>query len=309
MSSKTSEPTASRLTPEVTTKLFQASKPPPSTLPAVLAVFEALADRLSFGLGALTSLSPNLTLDSITRGYPTDVPTADAAVVGASAFVPQWNGRIQVHYDRLLMVRFVEAMFGGNAARPMSASTRELTAFESALVISITDVILKEIQATFSGNGDISLTDIACSPTESGRPLRDDPTGAIVAQFRMPQFGDALWIALPAVGLDLVADTTSTREHHDTPGLDPRWTRDLGQTLGGTSMSLVAVAHAATISIGDVAVLRPGSLLEFDAECLNAVRLECADQAVLVGRLGQSKGRYTLCVETMASMTTDRDGK
>ncbi len=309
MSDNTSEPTASRLTPEVTTKLFQASKPPPSTLPAVLAVFEALADRLSCGLGALTSLTSNFTLESITRGYPTDVPTADAAVVGASAFVPQWNGRIQVHYDRLLVARFVEVMFGGNAARPMSAPTRELTAFETALVMSITDVILKEIQAAFGGNGDISFTDIACLSTESGSPLRDEPTDAIVAEFRMPQFGDALWMALPAVGLDLVADTPSMREHHDAPGLDPRWTRDLRQTLGGTSMSLVAVAHAATISIGDVAVLRPGSLLEFDAECLNAVRLECADQVVLVGRLGQSKGRYTLCVETMASMTTDRDGK
>ena len=198
-------------------------------------------------------------------------------------------------------------MFGGNAARPMSAPTRGLTAFETAMVMRMTDVVLQEIQAAFNGICDISFTDIACSGAQAGGPPRTDPANAIVARFRRTEFGDALCVALPAVGVDLIADTPSTRDDPDAPGLDPRWTRDLQRTLGGTPMTLVAVAHAPSISIGNVAALRPGSLLEFDAACLNGVRLHCADQSVLVGRLGQSKGRYTLSVESMTPPPTDRD--
>ena len=291
----------------VATKLFQASKPPPSAQPAVLAIFEPLTDRLGRGLDAFTSLTTTLALESLTRGYPADVAVTEAAVVAASAFIPQWNGFVQIHYDRLFLSRGMEAMFGGNAARPMSAPTRELTALETALVMSMTDVVLQEIQVAFNGVCDISFADIACSGSQAGGCRREDSANAVVARFRRPEFGDALCVALPAVGVDLIADTPSTRDDPDVPGLDPRWTRDLQRTLAGTPMRLVAVAHAPSISIGDVAALRPGSLLEFDAACLNGVRLHCADQAVLVGRLGQSKGRYTLSVESMTPAPTDRD--
>ena len=87
-----SETTGSGPPPGVATKLFQANKPPPSAQPAVLAIFEALTDRLSRGLGAFTSSTTTLTLESLTRGYPADVVVTEAAVVAASAFVPQWNG-------------------------------------------------------------------------------------------------------------------------------------------------------------------------------------------------------------------------
>jgi flagellar motor switch protein FliM len=57
--------------------------------------------------------------------------------------------------------------------------------------------------------------------------------------------------------------------------------------------------------LGDVAALQPGSLVEFDADQLEHVRIESEGEAIFEGQLGQQKGFFSICIETPVAAKPD----
>ena len=87
--------------------------------------------------------------------------------------------------------------------------------------------------------------------------------------------------------------------------IDPSWSHNLAESIGRTEVDIVAVAAGPPMLLGDVAALQPGSVVEFDADQLEHVRIESEGEAIFEGQLGQQKGFFSICLETPVAAKPD----
>jgi flagellar motor switch protein FliM len=123
----------------------------------------------------------------------------------------------------------------------------------------------------------------------------------IVVALHLTEIDERIVVALPARGLELIRDQISVLVEPEVVDLDPNWSRSLEHSVYKTEIDLVAVAEGPPLLLGDIARMRPGSLIEFDAACLEHVNIESDGETLFQGKLGQSKGYLSICVEAPVS--------
>ena len=166
--------------------------------------------------------------------------------------------------------------------------------------MNLAETVLKTMCLNFSARAPLSMTDLASPHRLPPASSRAKPVDYVVFDVSLPATGDCLTVGLPASALDALQDPPA-RVPRNLIDLDPSWTRDLRTAITHAAIEFIATTDAPDLELGDIAALQPGSLLEFDGACLNAVRLECADEAVFIGRLGRSKGFYTIGIDASAA--------
>jgi flagellar motor switch protein FliM len=137
-------------------------------------------------------------------------------------------------------------------------------------------------------------------------PFGKDKSDLVLIQLLLENFDERIVIALPARGLELVRDQIVVPEEEAPPvEIDPSWSRNLAESIGRTEVDIVAVATGPPMLLGDVAALQPGSVVEFDAQQLEHVRIESDGEAIFEGQLGQQKGFFSICLETPVAAKPD----
>lgn len=118
---------------------------------------------------------------------------------------------------------------------------------------------------------------------------------------RLGELDEWVIVTLPARGLELARHLIAAPSEETPVELDPNWSRYLEQNVGRTEVDLVAVAAGPPMLLGEIARLQPGSLVEFDADRLEYVQIESDGEAIFEGKLGQTKGFLSICIETPLS--------
>ncbi len=283
-----------------TTRLFQPTQSPPAVSPAVRDRIDTFAAACASALCTETSLEGSGVATPPTRGLASERISLDPMAVTASALIVEWNARALLTFDRMLFFRLFDAMYGGDPLQRSSMPQRPLTAFETAVAMNLAETVLKTMCLTFSARAPLSMTDLASPHRLPPASSRAKPVDYVVFDVSLPATGDCLTVGLPASGLDALQDPPE-RVPRNLIDLDPSWTRGLRTAITHAAIEFIATTDAPDLELGDIAALQPGSLLEFDGACLNAVRLECADEAVFIGRLGRSKGFYTIGIDASAA--------
>ena len=134
-----------------------------------------------------------------------------------------------------------------------------------------------------------------------------DRSELVAAQMRLGETEEWLVVAIPARGLELAREQIAAPPEEPPLELDPNWSRSLEQSVARTEVELVAIAAGPPMLLGEVAGLEPGSLIEFDAELLEIVQIESDGEAIFEGRLGQSKGNFSICIEAPLKAATDEE--
>lgn len=83
----------------------------------------------------------------------------------------------------------------------------------------------------------------------------------------------------------------------EAPVFDADWTKMLKRNVGTASVLLQAKMDGLCLPLHIIRGLQPGSMIEFSGEVMKSVRLTCGDEPTFVGRLGQSRGLFTVLLE------------
>lgn len=283
-------------------RLFERSPPRLLELPAFQKILADFVVRCSMVMRESAALETTLALDHVAE-MPAAEPLSNGDDAVCVAFrVPVWNARMLVALDRPLVHAVLDAMCGGAGGGQPSAGRRPLTGLETDIAGHIASAIAKQLSDALADVSpfEFRLEAVAVDPPEHEAPA----SSCFVVSLRLIGLEQSIEVVFPALPIQLARDKLTMRDPVSPPDLDPGWSRRFQQGVVSTEVELVALAAGPVLTLGDIARLAVGSLVELESASLRHVRLESGGEPVFEGRLGQARGCFTICLEAPLKSAT-----
>lgn len=279
-------------------RLFEHSRPQFARMDALNARMSAAAVQCGQLLQELTSLEMTGELIDIKQAKLGEGLTQFRGAVRVNFLVHSWRSVIVVCFSPGLLFRMLDAMFGGDGVARAPTAPRDLKHIESRIAMRAATSVVDALRESLADVAPIAATFDHVTWSEDPASLVDSEDEAVIVGIRIAELGEQILATLPVRMLEDARGKLQTKEHDEEPEMDPTWRRTFERNVLTSEVELVAVAPGPAMRIGDVAGLRPGSLVELDSNALHSVRITCSDESLFEGRLGQSKGYFTICLET-----------
>ncbi len=287
------------------TEIFHNTLAPIAELPALRAIFADGAARTSSALRQTFGLQLPVSFEHAIQHPAGEALAPCSGMVGVIYLVAEWGARVVVSFDRMLLFRALDAMYGGDGRGVGPAPSRALTRLELSITEQLARAIIERFQAPLAPFISFGCAVERIEQVFDPAIFEKDRTELVAAQMRLGEADEWLVVALPARGLELARAAIAAPQEDEPVELDPNWSRCLEQNVSRTEVDIVAVAAGPPMLLGEIARLEPGSLIEFEAELLEVVRIESDGEPIFEGRLGQTKGFLSVCVEAPLSADAD----
>ena len=279
------------------THIFHNTAAPIVELPAMLEIFTAGAEGCAAALKDVFAFESGIAFQQSLQQPLNEALAPCAGRIAAVFTVPEWSARAVVAFDRVILFRALDAMYGGSGKLDGPAPARDLTGLEQSVAGKLAKVIIAEFQSRLSPFVAFDCVLETVEPAFDGALFEKDRYELISIQMRLGDLDEWVIVTLPARGVELARPLLIAPTEEPQVELDPSWGRILEQNVGRAEVELIAVAEGPPMLLGDVAGLQPGSLIEFDADRLEYVQIESDGEAIFEGQLGQSKGFLSISVQ------------
>lgn len=294
-----SDPTPSRPPPVL--RLFERSRPRTIDLPGMRDLFADFARACAGIIRQVGELDVNAELEVLEQTAGPQLPQGPATLDVAS-FMPECNAFAIVRFDSILLFRALDAMYGGDPRSRSMAPERPLTPLERAVLLTLTRDLLARLMP------DLGLLHAGAAQMAQDidpQRLKGAEAETVLARLRLVEFGDRITVALPASALDRLGQRLMHEQTADARVVDPGWAQDVARAVGSIKLPVVATIECPMMPLGAIAELRPGGLIEFSGETMRSITLTSGDSPVFTGRLGQSRGMFTILLERPARAQTN----
>jgi flagellar motor switch protein FliM len=283
------------------THIFQNALASIVEMPELLAIFAESAEGSAAALKDVFALDTGLAFQQAVQQPTGEALAPCVGRVAAIYAITEWGARAVVAFDRLVLFRALDTMYGGDGKLSGPAPARSLTGLEQSVAGQLAKVVITEIQTRLAPFVAFDCVLETVAEEFDAALFEKDRYEFISVQMRLGDLDEWVIVALPARGVELARDLMAAPSEEAPIELDPNWSRTLEHNVGRTEIDLVAVAAGPPMLLGEVARLQPGSLVEFDADRLEYVQIESDGEAIFEGQLGQSKGYLSICIESPLS--------
>jgi len=279
----------------VIVRLLQRSRPMPTELPSIRQRIESYARSCSAMLREVASLETTVTVEEFKQQEARAVLHHLPGTLLVSSFVPFWNARIGIRLDRSLLIRALDALYGGDPKKLGSRPpARALTSLERSLAISLARGFVSELLSALGEAERSTATEERLVEPGEQENLGVAKMEYVAASLKLVDYGELLTVAFPIVAIERLAEQLEANDTEEERVVDLDWTEQFRRNVELSTVELVAKIDGPRLLLSDVAALKPGSLIEFDREFIRNVTLVAGEQPVFKGRLGQSRGNFTV---------------
>ncbi len=282
------------------TEIFHNTLAPIAEMPALRAVFAANADACSADLLETFSLQAGFAFVQSVQAPSGEALAPCGGRVAAIYSIAEWGARAVVAFDRQILFRALDAMYGGDG-QVDAPPARDLTGLERAVAAKMAKTVMARFQTSLAPFIAFECALESLDTEFDVAVFEKDRYDLVAVQMRLGDLDEWVIVALPVRGLELARSQIAAPSEEAPVELDPNWGRYLEQNVGRTEVDVVAVAAGPPMMLREVAQLRPGSLIEFEAERLECVQIESDGEPIFEGQLGQTKGYLSVCIETPLS--------
>jgi flagellar motor switch protein FliM len=282
----------------ITEKLKEIAKLSLDRLPVLNSIFEDMAVTCVERFRDYCSPAFTAFVNQVASGDSWDLLEARADSIAVIFYCREWDARILLGLERRLVFAIIEAMFGGDGSELPFDGTRPFTALETRIGRLVCEFAAKALEASFGKVCEISLayerTETALEFTTLGQSSMIMIEAKIL--FQVLDQGGVLFVLIPQNTMNPIRQKLE-RERRPLPSsYDPRWTSALTQRVSKAEVILCAMIEGKNIELDDILRLEAGKTIELTGTDQNII-LECEGDRLFRGRLGQSRGHFTITVD------------
>lgn len=241
-----------------------------------------------------------LRLGEVDLGKAGDVLAAHSESIATAALrAAQWDATLLAGLDRDFLYSLVDVIFGGAGAETPFRPERNLTRIETEVVRVVFGQMTRALERSFDQTGAVSFsverTDMPPAYDVIGRP--SSVIAVATVELACAVGGGRMFIAVPQSAFVFLRPPPARKAASPAPVLDPQWRNLLGNRLYGADVTMTAVLGSKQMTLGEIADLRLGQIIEIDSVTGHRVSLDCNGQKLYWCKLAQANGAYSLNVE------------
>ena len=218
----------------------------------------------------------------------------DAMVVAASASSPD---ALVMTLDAQAIAIIINCFFGGDPEMPTSPIDRDLSPIER----EVATTLFSQFAEAFNGSGPRAFNFKFPLPAPlygeemEKHALRDGPAARIVFHLGDKNAPGVFAVTMPQRVL-LKHRGDAVAADAGNPQAESGWKARFGEEIMRSSVALEATIPLNSMTLGEVAMLAPGMVIEMPENAQAATRLSARDQTVFVCEFGKLGHNYTVRV-------------
>jgi flagellar motor switch protein FliM len=211
------------------------------------------------------------------------------------------RGTLVLMFEVPLVVAIVESRFGGNGRFPINLTNRDFTPFEMKSMRGVVETALEQLKAAWEPVGRFETETLRQETNAQFASFGAAEDLIIVNMFdvSIDHGRGRLAVYVPCAAVDPLYDQLTSGIVSETPDHDPRWSSSLKGSVAEASITLNAELGQIEISVGDLAMLRPGNVFEMDRP--RSVVVQASGIPLFRGRWGRHGSKVGVLVEERLS--------
>ena len=281
-------------------RLFDSAGISLDRMPMLRVIFDRLAMQCSENARQLSTAPAYFSVHSIkTERIGKILEAAEGKVVVAVLHVQAWDARIMVGLDNKLIFALVEALFGGDGSESPYIENRTLTNIEMRVAQKAFDLITRALHKAFSVIEETHFKFERIETRMDFAVVAPRNNFAVLAKLNLRVLGRAgeFFVAIPQAALNPIRQSLTADRSNDAATPDPRWSKQIKTEVGKAEVMVQAIIEEDGFTLGDIAALKVGNVLQLKATPKSRVKLECNSEPLFWCQLGQAEGKYTLRVD------------
>ena len=289
-------------------RLFDSAGISIERMPMLRVIFDRMAMQCSENTRQLSTAPAYFSVNSIkTERFGKVLEAAEGKAVVAVLHAQAWDARILVGLDNKLIFALVEALFGGDGSEAPYTDNRALTNIEMRVAQKTFDLISRSLQSAFSVVVETHFKFERIETRMDFAAIAPRNNFAVLAKLNLRILGRAgeLFVVIPQAALNPIRQSLTTDHLSDVTSADPRWSRQIKTEISKAEVVVQAIIEEEGFTLGDIASLKVGHILQLKSTPKSRVKLECNNESLFWCQLGQAEGNYTLRVDDVIDSEQD----
>lgn len=285
----------------ISEKLKEIAKLSLDRLPVLNTVFEKMAASCVERFRDYCSPVFTAFVNQLVSGDSWDLLEANADSISAIFYCREWDARILVGIERRLLFATIEAMFGADGSDLPFDATRPFTNLEVRIGRIVCEFAATAFADAFAPVSELSLSFETKSALEF-TTLGQNSMMLVQAKilFQVLDQGGIMFVLIPQSAMNPIRQKLERERRATPPSQDPRWTNALNSRVSKAEVVVSAVIEGKSLELDEILRLEIGRTIEL-AGTDQSIFIECEGDRLFRGRLGQSRGVFTITIEEPVS--------
>lgn len=271
-------------------------------LPMLHVIFDRMSTSCAEHLRHMAASPMYYSLSGLESGRITEIlEMYEANAVAGIFHAPEWDSHILIGFDRDFIYTMVEVLFGSDGSEPPVEEARGFSNIELRMAQTLFEQVAKALQASFSLIVDTKFKLERIETRMDFAVIGRRNNQAVAAKFLLQALnrGGEMFVIIPQSVLNPMRKALSQVVTGESSGRDPRWMKQIATEVKKTEVTLKAVLEERFLSLGEIADLKIGDVIELQATPRSRVKLESNQQGLFWCHIGQSEGSYVLKVDEL----------
>jgi flagellar motor switch protein FliM len=269
-------------------------------MPMLHVIFDRMATQCSEALRQLSTAPAYVTVNSLkTERIGNVLESYEGRAIVAVLHAQAWDARIMLGLDNKLVFTLVEALLGGDGSELPYMENRALSNIETRVAQKIFDIVMRALQTTFSSIIDTRFKLERLETRMDFAVIAPRNNFAVITKVNLKMLGRSgeLFIVIPQNALMPIRASLSRDLSNEGSIPDPSWSKHIHSEVGRAAVTVRAVIEEEGFTLGDIAELEVGKILQLQVTPRSRVKLEGNSEPLFWCQLGQAEGKYTLRIE------------
>jgi flagellar motor switch protein FliM len=269
-------------------------------LPMLHVIFDRMTTSCAEHLRHMAASPMYYSLSGLESGRITEIlEMYEANAVAGIFHAPEWDSHILIGFDRDFIYTMVEVLFGADGSEAPVEEARGFSTIELRMAQTLFEQVAKALQASFALIADTKFKLERIETRMDFAVIGRRNNQAVAAKFLLQALnrGGEMFVVIPQSVLNPMRKVLSRVVSGESSGRDPRWMKQIATEVKKTEVTLKAVLEERFLSLGEIADLKVGDVIELQATPRSRVKLEGNQQGLFWCNIGQSEGTYVLKVD------------